>query len=99
MRPPFDFAAQSIIDEGRCRREDVEAIKLWLQTQQDLPDLSEEQIVCFLLSCDNDQEATRVTITAHYKYKKNLPEIFDNRNVDDQEEVKFLLKVGLVSFT
>lgn len=94
MKPFFDFTAQSMIDSGRLKRADVDDLKIWLKGQRDVPDLNDEQIVCFLLSCNNNQDATRTTIKSHYRYKKMLPEFFDDRSVDDDEEVKHLLTIG-----
>lgn len=80
-RPHFNFTVQEVINQNRVTREKIEELKLWLQTE-DFPELVEEQIVLFLLSCDCIVSATQATIKAHYKSKLNVPEFFNNRNVD-----------------
>lgn len=94
MKPCFDFTAETLINEGRLKRSDVDEMQKWLQQEKDLPGLSDEQIACFLLSCNNETAATRTTIKAHYTFKKNVPEFFDYRHFVDDDDVQLLLKVG-----
>lgn len=84
MPPRFNFTALSVIESGRTTRRHLEELKGWLNTT-DLPRLTDEQAVLFLLSCDNDREATRATVTAHYRAKRAVPEVFDGRDVDGAE--------------
>lgn len=94
MKPSFDFTVDTLINDGRLKRADVDAIKIWLQQQQDIPELCEEQIACFLLSCSNETAATCSTIKAHYSLKRNNRELFNCSNFDGDEDVMYLLKVG-----
>lgn len=94
MKPSYDFTVDTIIEQGKVRKSDVEKVKSWLRGEADVPNLTEEQIVVFLLSCNNDQSSTRATIKAHYGFKRNLPELFDDRSVDLDKDVKYLLSRG-----
>lgn len=79
--PQFKFSAKDLIAEGRTSQRDVDEMRSWLATQE-LPKLSDEQVVIFLLSCNNDHDGTKKTIEAYYKSRKNGPELFDNRDLD-----------------
>lgn len=95
MSPRLDFAAATLIDEGRVKRKDLDVVKNWLQQQRNLPILNDEQIVCFLFSCNNDTFATCATIKAHYNYKLHvIPELFNGRNFDGSDDLTFLLRMG-----
>lgn len=87
----FSFTAQDVIEQGRVTREQIDEFKGWLKTQ-DYPELSEEQVVLFLLSCDCEQEATKATVKAHYHCKLNVKEFFDDRDVD-MEDLQQQLRV------
>ncbi|KAF2881465.1 hypothetical protein ILUMI_24701, partial [Ignelater luminosus] len=89
----FGFKAEQIINEGRITKKDIDLIKKWLSTQNNLPRVTEEQIVLFLLSCSNEQEHTKTTIKAYYAVKKEAPELFNNRQMnraDVQKQLKMM---------
>lgn len=90
MLPRYGFTAQKVIDDGRTAWQDVEELKKWLSTQ-DFPKLTDEQVVVFLLSCDNDHEATKKTIEAFYYSKTNAPELFNDRNLERPDLQKQIL--------
>lgn len=90
----YNYTVDDLIKNNIIKRCDVEEIKEWLKQQEELPKITEEQIACFLLSCNNKIKETCVTIKAHYNYKKNLPELFNERNLDTDEDVKVLLNAG-----
>lgn len=94
MNLSYDFAVQPLIEQGKVQKSDIEEVKNWVEAEGDIPALTEEQIVLFLLSCDNDQSSTRTTIKAHYDYKRRLPELFDDKSADLDEDVKFMLTRG-----
>lgn len=89
--PKYLFRAEDIISEGRVTSEEISSIKLWNQGE-DLPLLSDEQIILFLLSCENDQDVTKVTIKAHFDLKEKAPDIFINRvikgSISEQHECR-----------
>lgn len=88
----FGFKAEEIINEGRITRKDIDIIDEWVSTQN-LPKVTEEQIVLFLLSCLNEKELTKTTIKAYYTVKKGTPEVFDDRQMnrtDIQKQLKTL---------
>lgn len=88
----FGFTAKQIITENRVTQGEIDSIKNWLNNNE-LPELSEEQITLFLLSCNNDENSTKATIKAFYRIKKQSPEIFDNRKIE-RENLQQQLKTG-----
>lgn len=83
MALEFGFTSTQIIQEGRVAQSDIDETKAWL-LEQDLPDLQDQQIVLFLLSCNNDKEATRKTIIANYSTKRSSPRYFTKRDVGSE---------------
>lgn len=81
MYPKVGFTAETIINDGRTTRQSIDDVTEWLKTQ-DLPDLSDEQIALFLLSCDNEYELTKNTIKAYFSAKKFGPEVFNDRDLN-----------------
>lgn len=81
-----------MVAKGRVSREGIEELKEWLKGE-DYPELTEEQLVVFLLSCGCELEATQKTIRAHYRSKLNVPEFFDERDVD-REELQAQIRVS-----
>lgn len=93
MKPEFAFAVETVIAEGRVSRDDIEEIKRWAETQTQLPEMCDEQIALFLLSCERDREYTKGTICAHYRLKGNAPELFDGRDLDNRRDLIHQLQV------
>lgn len=79
--PRFNFTVEQMILEKRVTQMEIDGIKEWLNGE-DYPELVEEQIVLFLLSCDCKFKETCATIAAHYKAKLNVADFFDDRDVD-----------------
>ncbi|VEN62116.1 unnamed protein product [Callosobruchus maculatus] len=80
----FNYTAQDVIDQNRTKMEYINSIKDWLSMCNDKlvpPVLQEQMIVQFLLSCDNDVEFTKTTISAFYRCKKAAPELHDDRDM------------------
>lgn len=80
MKPEFNFRAERVVEQGRVGRKEIDEIAGWVKTEG-LPELCDEQIVLFLLSCDNDVEFTRTTIRAYYRCKREAPALFDDRDL------------------
>ncbi|RZB40161.1 uncharacterized protein BDFB_009187 [Asbolus verrucosus] len=87
MAPKLQFAAKTVIDQGRVPRETFEELKQWCLLQN-LPVLSDEQLILFLLSCYNVLDATKNTIHAYFKCKHEAPELFYNRNMEAEDVLK-----------
>ncbi|KAF5284123.1 hypothetical protein FQR65_LT00123 [Abscondita terminalis] len=91
----YGFSYNQLIDKGTlidCSK--VETIKNWLCMDQ-LPQLTKEQIVLFLISCDDDVDFTKVTIKAYFSIKYNNNDVFNNRKVSD-DDVQKALDVGSI---
>lgn len=67
-------------DYNICLSE-VQQLKEFL-LEENLPQLSDEQIIIFLLSCDQNINFTKETIKSHYRIKKDNPKYFKNRSID-----------------
>ncbi|XP_050292928.1 alpha-tocopherol transfer protein-like [Anthonomus grandis grandis] len=81
---PFYFTPKEILNENRTSQENIDIIKDWLLTLEEsvVPEIQDELIILFLLSCDNDIPLTKNTIVMYYKCKAESPEIFDDREMD-----------------
>lgn len=82
--PPFEFETQCVIDSGRTKKNHINEIKAWLNENLQIPRQCDQQVVLFLLSCNNDIELTKKTILNYYKDKCNAPELFCNRDPADE---------------
>lgn len=80
----FGFDVNEVIEKNRTTIEDIEHIEEWLTTET-LPKLVREQIIAFLLSCDNDRKMTKRTIKCNYALKSSSPNLFTNRNIRGTE--------------
>lgn len=86
LHPHFNFTAQEIIEQGRVTRQQIDEFKTWLMTvNPEYPELCEEQIILFLLSCNCDLDATKATVKAHYTAKLSVTEFFDDRDMDRED--------------
>lgn len=89
--PTVNFTVESLVKAGRIKLADVCELQKKLQNEGPLPQLTDEQAACFLLSCNNNIQQSIITIKTHYKLKKTqLKHIFMNRDVDRPELQKQL---------
>lgn len=88
MTVEFGFKTKTLINDGRITIEQLKQTRNW--QMEGVPLLTDEQIACFLIACDNDENLTRKTIIEHYKAKTNAPDLFDARNVDIEDLQKQL---------
>ncbi|XP_017777262.1 PREDICTED: alpha-tocopherol transfer protein-like [Nicrophorus vespilloides] len=77
----FGFKAEDVIAEGRTTREEIEELRRML-VDVNVPELTDEQIVLFILSCDRDLKFTVTTVKEYYSARKNGPELFSNRDLE-----------------
>ncbi|KYB26927.1 alpha-tocopherol transfer protein-like [Tribolium castaneum] len=96
MALQYQFKAKSIVDEGRTTQTAIDNVKEWLKNTK-LPQLPEELIVLFLLSCQNNLNSVRNTIQAYFKIKNEAPEIFNSRDIDCDELKKARKVVSCIS--
>lgn len=83
--PKHGFKAEEIVKQGRTTNTKIEEIKKWLTLQSHIPAISDEQIVLFLIACNNDIEHTKNTIENYFRIKYSAPELFTKRNIDSKE--------------
>jgi hypothetical protein len=81
---PYKFNVKTLIESGRTTQSVLDEVRVWLTTTS-LPELQDEFIALFLLSCRNDISKTRNAIQAYFKIKQEAPEIFSDRDVDGDE--------------
>ncbi|XP_063924881.1 alpha-tocopherol transfer protein-like [Zophobas morio] len=80
---PYEFDVKTLITDGRTNNKNVREIQRWLKTSS-MPSLHVESIALFLISCDNDISATETTIKKFFKIKSEAPEIFNDRDIDNE---------------
>lgn len=83
--PKHGFKAEEVVKQGRTTNTKIEEMKKWLTQQSHIPALSDEQIVLFLLACNNVIENTQNTIENYFRIKFSAPELFTKRNIDSKE--------------
>ncbi|KAJ8910508.1 hypothetical protein NQ315_012355, partial [Exocentrus adspersus] len=81
--PQYVFRAEDLIKAGRTTRSNIDDIRKWLKFKPNIPEMSAEQIVVFLIACDNIIENTQYTIESYFRYKSTCPELFQGRNWDN----------------
>ncbi|XP_060533912.1 retinaldehyde-binding protein 1-like isoform X2 [Cylas formicarius] len=90
--PKHNFNAEDVVKTGRTSLYNIAEIRKWLTYMPAFPAVSDEQIVLFLLACNDSVEFTKSTITYYFKHRAVAPEFFSNRDVDG-DELTFTLKV------
>ncbi|XP_072397561.1 alpha-tocopherol transfer protein-like [Diabrotica undecimpunctata] len=96
----FKFSASDVVAQKRTTHENISLIKKWLRAADEkyVPSsLSDEFIVLFLLSCNNDIEMTKKTVNAYYRLRKEAPELFDDRTSEREDIKKALNTLRLIS--
>ncbi|RZC42855.1 CRAL TRIO domain containing protein [Asbolus verrucosus] len=81
MTPKYEFHAEDVIRQGRIRRENLEKLKSWC-IAQNLPAMSDEQLILFLLYRYDNVEKAKNVVIGYFKSQKNAPELFYDRNMD-----------------
>lgn len=90
MAVSFGFKAKSLIEEEWTTQDHVDDLRAWLMSQN-FPKLTNEQLVQFLVACNNDHEACKKSLKAYYSAKLQLKTLFINRDVlraDLQQQLK-----------
>lgn len=87
MAQNFGFTVNQLLEEKRTTQENIEAIRNWIPTTRDIPEIADELIALFLMACDNSVEFCKTTILHYYDVRFNCPELFRNRTVE-YEDVK-----------
>ncbi|KAK4878814.1 hypothetical protein RN001_011320 [Aquatica leii] len=82
MSSTFGFTVSDVVKKGLTSEENVEIIKKWSKSKW--PQLTEEQIAVFLIACNNSQDLTKHTIESNIRIKNSSPNLFKNRNLDNE---------------
>ncbi|CAG9769964.1 unnamed protein product [Ceutorhynchus assimilis] len=82
----YNFKAEELVKSGRTSSYNIDGIREWLDLMPTIPPLCDEQIAIFLIACKNDTEATKNCIVSFFKYKAAAPELFANRDIDNEEQ-------------
>ncbi|KDR08116.1 alpha-tocopherol transfer protein-like isoform X2 [Zootermopsis nevadensis] len=96
--PPIT-AAEEFSKNINMKQEHIEYLRNWMSKQPHLPsEVTDEQLILFLHSCQNHLEACKRTIQAYYKIRSNSPEIFGNRdpNGHDVQQVLSILEFAVL---
>ncbi|XP_031331832.1 retinaldehyde-binding protein 1-like [Photinus pyralis] len=78
----FGFSAPEIIQAGHVSDDDLQLLKKW-QRETNLPQLTDEQPVLFLIATGSSVELWKATIAAHFRIKTKNPVLFKDRNVQN----------------
>ncbi|KAF5285076.1 hypothetical protein FQA39_LY16765 [Lamprigera yunnana] len=89
----FGFTYDQIKNDGLLQdHSKVNTICKWAEEEEQVPNLTEEQTVLFLLACEEDVGYTKSVILAYYRIKRSSPDIFDDRLLD-ADDVQSALKM------
>jgi len=66
------------------KKEDVEKLQDWLKSQPHFPPISELELIIFLHSCYQSNEATKTCIDNYYTTRTHCPEFFAERDPDSK---------------
>ncbi|KAB0791392.1 hypothetical protein PPYR_03192 [Photinus pyralis] len=80
----FGFSAGAIIQAGHVSDDDLQLLKIW-QRETDLPQLTDEQLVLFLIATGSSVELCKATIETHFRIKTKTPVLFKDRNVQNED--------------
>ncbi|KAK5638470.1 hypothetical protein RI129_012765 [Pyrocoelia pectoralis] len=90
----FGFKAEQLIADGTADAIAIGTIKDWLNGTK-IPHLSDEQIVLFLASCEEDIEFTQRTIKMFYHIRSSSPQLFSNRSLGADDIQSALQSVNI----
>ncbi|KAJ9590017.1 hypothetical protein L9F63_016856 [Diploptera punctata] len=81
--PPIT-ADEELSKNIKLKRENIEHLREWLMKQPHLPNsqITDEQLILFLHSCQHSLEASKQTIEAYYSIRTHAPELFGNRDTN-----------------
>nr|XP_022902017.1 alpha-tocopherol transfer protein-like [Onthophagus taurus] len=82
--PTYGFKSEDIVNSNRITQEEIDEIKEWALTQK-VPRLNDEQVVNFVLSCERNIDLAKNTVIEFYKTRKDYKELFNNRDLDDDD--------------
>ncbi|KAF7287662.1 hypothetical protein GWI33_006007 [Rhynchophorus ferrugineus] len=99
LKLPYKFNIDDVLKENRTSKDNIEFIKDWLckTKHNSIPNIQDELIVIFLLSCDNDLELTKHTIEVHFICKKQCTQLFSERDITRDDLKKALRTVRISS--
>lgn len=86
MELQYQFTPEEIIARGCVTEENLSLIRNYVENLNHKPVpklIKDEALVLFLISCENDVELAKKTIISFYECKKNGPEIFDDRDMQN----------------
>ncbi|CAH1397583.1 unnamed protein product [Nezara viridula] len=79
----WSVKAEDLIDKDkRYKKEDIQALRTWLEKQPHLPTISDEQLLVFLAACNFSIEASKKTIDMNYTLRTKNPRMWKERDID-----------------
>ncbi|KAJ3663852.1 hypothetical protein Zmor_008073 [Zophobas morio] len=95
MLPNSPTISQIYTENPTLKKQDVDTIFTWLQTQPHLPHLTEFQIILFLHSCYHETEATKTTIE-NYFILRTSSSLFQSGNEEQIRRVFSSFFIGIL---
>ncbi|XP_052131537.1 alpha-tocopherol transfer protein-like isoform X2 [Frankliniella occidentalis] len=80
----------------QLKQEDIDAMREWVETQTQLPDITDLTLVLFIHCCFYDIEIAKKTLLKFYNFQYNVPQICLNRDPSNEEIVQIAKAVGIV---
>lgn len=90
----YGYVAEDVVREKRANRDDIRTIREWNLTA-DVPILTDEQIVGFLISCDGDVEFAKKTVLSYFRIRAYAKELFNDR---DMEKADMQLQLATLEY-
>ncbi|KAK3918103.1 Alpha-tocopherol transfer protein [Frankliniella fusca] len=80
----------------QLKQEDIDAMRDWVETQTQLPKITDLTIVLFIHCCFYDIEEAKKTLIKFYNFQYNVPQICLNRDPSNEEIIQIAKAVGIV---
>ncbi|KAK9875982.1 hypothetical protein WA026_011082 [Henosepilachna vigintioctopunctata] len=82
--PKYEFTLQDVLQEKHISQDEITELRIWMPTVN-LPVISDEMILTFIIACRRDIEGAKRALTAYFLCKNRSPEIFNDRDIDSEE--------------
>ncbi|XP_014288673.1 alpha-tocopherol transfer protein [Halyomorpha halys] len=84
--------------DKRYKKEDIQALRTWLEKQPHLPPVSDEQLLVFLAACNFSLELSKKTIDINYTLRTKNPRMWKDRELDNPilNDIRDKIQIGVL---